>query len=153
MKKKKIRETSEVADLQNQLKRALADYDNLQKRVERQESTYGYIAKVRFLTEILPVVDMFESAQDHLKDQGLAIALSTFYESLKLQGFMRIDTKVGDDFDENVHEAIEVVENKDLKNGVVVGVKLVGWRSVDEVVRPTKVVVNKVIDDSEEITN
>jgi len=141
--KKKSKNKDELADLENQLKRALADYDNLQKRVERQEQVYGYVARARFLKEILPAIDMFETVQGHLKDQGLAIALQTLDESLKSIGFERIETRVGDSFDEKVHEAVEAVEDGELEKGEIVDIKLVGWKSEDEVIRPTKVVVNR----------
>ncbi|MFC1649412.1 nucleotide exchange factor GrpE [Patescibacteria group bacterium] len=143
VKKKKTKGTKREADLHNQLKRALADYDNLSKRVERQQEVFGYVARARFLYEILPAIDMFEKAHEHLGDGGLAIAMQTLDETLKMQGFSRIDANVGDKFDENLHEAVDAIEDEKKKNGEIVEIKLVGWKSDEGAVRPTKVVVNR----------
>ena len=52
------------------LARALADYDNLSKRVERERQDLGKIASVGLVLKLLPVLDNLESAQVHLKGSG-----------------------------------------------------------------------------------
>jgi molecular chaperone GrpE len=115
-----------VQVLKNQLVRALADYDNLRKRVETERETWIRFSSERILVKIIPVLDAFESAQEHLKDQGLAIAINEFKKVLEEEGIEEIRPKVGDDFDEKYHEVVEVVEGKD-KNKIAELI-LVGWK-------------------------
>ena len=115
-----------VLTLKNQLVRALADYDNLRKRVETERDTWIRFSSERILVKMIPVLDAFESAQKHLKDQGLAIAINEFKKVLEEEGVEEIKPKVGDEFDEKYHEVVEVVEGKD-KNKIAELI-LVGWK-------------------------
>lgn len=113
-KEKKIekpgKESEEVALLKNQLARALADYDNLRKRVDSESQLWIKFSSERVLIKLFPVIDILESAQEHLKDQGLAIAILEFKKVLKEEGIEEINPKVGDEFNPEVHEAVEAVE-------------------------------------------
>jgi len=65
----------ELESVKTMLARALADYDNLNKRVDRERQDLIKIASVGVIIKLLPVIDNLESAQVHLKDQGLAISI------------------------------------------------------------------------------
>src|SRR4030043_1311120 len=112
--------------LKNQLVRALADYDNLRKRVETERDTWIRFSSERILVKMISVLDAFESAQEHLKDQGLAIAINEFKKVLEEEGVEEIKPKVGDAFDEKYHEVVEVIEGKD-KNKIAELI-LIGWK-------------------------
>ena len=142
--RKKSEETT--SELKEQLARALADYDNLRKRFEREREDFGKVAKVMLIARLLSIFDMLEEAQKHLKDSGLAITLEEFVKVLKEEGFEKIDVKVGDKFDELIHEAVEVVDSRDAKGeeGKITEIILSGWKLVDGVViRHAKVKVTK----------
>ena len=147
--KKARKETKgkELEDLKNQLARALADYDNLRKRVEREREQVEKIAGVKFALKALSVFDMLEGAQKHLNDSGLAITIEEFMKILNEEGIEKIEAKVGDKFDEEVHEAVEVADlqgSGEGKDGKVVKVILSGWKIIDgPVIRPAKVKVYK----------
>lgn len=137
----------ETSELKEQLARALADYDNLRKRTEREREDFGRVAKVMLIARLLPIYDMLEEAQKHLKDSGLAITIEEFTKVLKEEGIEKIDVKAGDAFNEEVHEAVEVTDlNSDGKDkeGKITEIVLSGWRLVDGVVlRHAKVKVGK----------
>ncbi len=135
-------ESEEIKQLKNQLARALADYDNLRKRVESTKQDLVYSASLRIISQLLPVLDQLEQANAHLKDQGLAISLQNFREVLKLEGYEEIKIKVGDKFDENIHEVIEVIDGE--QNNTVADVLQSGWKNINGlVIRPAKVKVFK----------
>jgi len=139
MASKKIK-PGELEAVKGMLARALADYDNLSKRVERERQDLSKIASVGVIIRLLPVLDSLESAQVHLKDQGLAITIGEFKKVLSEEGLTEIRSKVGDEFDENTMEAIEVIEGKD--KGKVAELVLAGWKFEDRtVVRHAKVKV------------
>jgi molecular chaperone GrpE len=140
--KKPVKEASEVEVVRAMLARALADYDNLSKRVDRERQELGKIASVGVIIKLLPVLDNLESAQVHLKDQGLAISILEFKKVLNEEGLSEIKPKEGEVFDENTMEAIEVVVG--MSNNTIVETVLPGWKYSDEtVVRHAKVKVSK----------
>jgi molecular chaperone GrpE len=134
---------NELETVKGMLARALADYDNLSKRVERERQDLGKIASIGVIIKLLPVLDNLESAQEHLKDQGLAISVVEFKKVLSEEGLDEIRPKAGDDFNEQEMEAIEVVAGSG-NNNTVHKLVLVGWKYEDgTVVRHAKVKVSK----------
>jgi len=132
----------ELEVLKGMLARALADYDNLSKRVDRERADLGKIASVGIIVRLLPVLDGLESAQTHLQDAGLAISLGEFKKVLSEEGLNEIKPKIGEVFDENTMEAIEVV--KGASDNSIADVVLPGWKFEDgTVVRHAKVKVVK----------
>ena len=138
----------ELETVKGMLVRALADYDNLSKRVDRERRDLGKIVSIGVIIKLLPVLDNLESAQVHLQDQGLAISIVEFKKVLNEEGLIEIRPKVGDEFNEQTMEAIEVVKGG--SNNRVSEVVLAGWRdggssmqSDGTIVRHVKVKVTK----------
>ena len=139
--KSRSTEKVDIDNLKNQLARALADYDNLRKRIEKEKDEFVVIANIKLIMKLLPVWDMLYEVQEHLKDSGIEITLNEFEEVLKEEGVTKIDAGKGNLFDEEVHEAVEVVKGKG-KKGVIVDEILTGWQYENGmVVRPAKVKV------------
>jgi len=125
--------------LQNQLARALADYDNLRKRTETEKGLWLIFAKQELLLKLLPVLDTLEVAQKHLKDKGLAMALSQFQNIFKEEGIVEIE---GGKFDAKIHEAVETLAGGEKDR--VAEVILKGYKFKDgPVIRHAKVKVYK----------
>lgn len=150
MKKKKP-DNQRVSDneklLKEQLARALADYDNFRKRVEREKNQIEMLANARLILKLLSVFDMLEEAQDHLADAGIGLTLEEFNKILKEEGVERIEAEPGTGFDEKLHEVVETVDvskKKGAKPGEIAEEVLSGWQvNKDLVIRPTKVKVYK----------
>lgn len=134
--------SNEAEQLKNQLARALADYDNLIKRVERERQDIEKLVSLRLVLKLLTVLDGLESAQIHLKDAGLAISIAEFKKILSEEGLTEIKPEIGSKFDENTMEAIEVIKGSSDNN--IAEVALTGWKYNDgTVVRHAKVKVTK----------
>jgi len=132
----------ELETVKGMLARALADYDNLSKRVDRERQDLGKIASVGIIVRLIPVLDNLESAQTHLQDQGLAISIIEFKKVLSEEGLTEIGPKIGEPFDPEIMEAIEVVNGA--SDNSIAEVVLVGWKFNDgTVVRHAKVKVIK----------
>ncbi|HUC94424.1 MAG TPA: nucleotide exchange factor GrpE [Candidatus Saccharimonadales bacterium] len=132
----------ELETVKGMLARALADYDNLSKRVDRERQDLGKIASVGIIVRLIPVLDNLESAQTHLQDQGLAISIIEFKKVLSEEGLTEIGPKIGEPFDPEIMEAIEVVNGA--SDNSIAEVVLVGWKFEDgTVVRHAKVKVVK----------
>ncbi|MDP3998432.1 MAG: nucleotide exchange factor GrpE [bacterium] len=100
-----------VRDLEEKWKRALADYQNLEKRVESRRQEVAAFAAKGLILKLLPVGDTLNLAARHLKDQGLDLAIGHFRQILESEGLEKIETE-GKDFDPNEMECVEVVEGE-----------------------------------------
>lgn len=129
--------------LKNQLARALADYDNLRKRVEREKEDWVKLAGLKLVLRLLPILDNLRQAQNHLGDTGLAITIGELETLLGDEGIEEIQVNRGDSFNPDLHEVTEVVENCQEENKIE-GVVLSGWKFKDGIViRHAKVKVTK----------
>ncbi|MCL4382880.1 nucleotide exchange factor GrpE [Patescibacteria group bacterium] len=136
------KQSKETEELKNQLARALADYDNFRKRVERERELNEKLANLKFILKLLPVLDMLKDAQRHLKDKGIELTIKTFGETLDAEGIEEIVTEAGDEFDPSMHEVTEVIPGTD--ENKISEVMLSGYRYKEgPVIRHAKVKVIK----------
>src|SRR3989344_8788806 len=119
-------------DLEHQLKRALADYQNLERRIDEERRLLSHLSSALVVEKLLPVLDNLESAQKHLKDEGLEIVTKQFKEVLVSEGVEEIVSE-GSPFDPNLHEATEILESE--KDGIVFKVLRKGYKINDKVLR------------------
>lgn len=136
-----------VSQLQEQLnevsdrwKRAMADYQNLQKRVEQERNDFVRFAAKNFISKLLTVVDDLEKAHEHIKDQGLELALRKLHQILKDEGVEKFEV-LGKDYDIHTMEAITSVEGEE-DNKVVAELRS-GYRMHGAVLRPAQVAVSQ----------
>ena len=114
--RKKINWQEQINDLENKWKRALADYANLEKRIDSEKQSFVKYSNLKLLEKLLPILDDLERAEKHLKDQGLMLAVNKLREILKNEGVEEIKTQ-GEEFQPEAMEAIEIVRGP--KNKVV----------------------------------
>lgn len=128
-----------ATDLEGQWKRAVADYLNLEKRIEKEKSAFIKLANASLLDKLLPILDELETCTLHLKDEGLNLILSNFKKVLESEGVKPIKVK-GKTFDPETMDAVEVVKGPKNK---VIEVNLKGYQYEDKVLRPAKVKVGQ----------
>ena len=137
------KENVELSNLKIQLARALADYDNLRKRSEEERGVWIRVATQNTVQKILPVLDTLETAQKHLNDAGLAISISQLKSVFTEEGLKEIDPKIGEEFDPELHEAVDSVEDSE-KTGTIAEIYTKGWKfESGSVVRYARVKVYK----------
>jgi molecular chaperone GrpE len=129
----------QVDELTEKWKRALADYQNLEKRVESEKKEFVKFSNASLIDKLLGVLDDFERAQKHLKDKGLEIAINQFKSVLQIEGVEEIKTK-GKEFEPMLMDCIEVVRGEENK---VVEVLEKGYLLNQKVLRPAKVKVGQ----------
>lgn len=128
------------AELEGRLRRALADYQNLERRVEEERKSLLKLSALLLIEKFLPVLDNLESAQVHLQDEGLEIVIKQFKDILAAEGVEEIEA-IGSEFNPNFHEAIETEQGE--KDNMVSKVVNIGYKIEDKVIRPAKVIVSK----------
>ncbi len=132
----------QIEILSNSWKRATADYQNLQKRVEKEKEDWSRVTNLSLLGRLLDLCDDLERAQGHLKDSGLDMVLKNLKNIILDQGLKEIEVRLGVDFDPNFHDCLEVVFGQE--DGKVVQVVGKGYILGERVVRPAKVKVSKL---------
>lgn len=131
--------------------RALADYDNLKKRTQKEIENIQLYAGEQLIKDIIPVLDNFERAIDSVED--VEDKESAFYNGIKmiynqLKGVMKkygveeIEAQ-GKPFDPKLHEAIMTVESEEYEDETVVEVLRKGYTYHSKVIRPSLVKVAK----------
>ncbi len=137
---------NENKDLQNQneelinkLKRALADYQNLQTRVEKQRLSFVNQAKEEILQQFLPVYDNLHRALLSIKDEGLSFVADQFKTILVNQGLTEFG-QAGDQFDPYLHDCVDLGKGKE---GEILAVLEKGFKLGEKVIRPARVKVGK----------
>lgn len=117
--------------------RALADYQNLEKRSEERVSDVRKYAAEIILLRLLPVVDTFGKVREHIHDPGLDLAYKELLSVLTEQGVEKIEV-VGRAFDPTEMDCLEVVSGPD--NQVMEEV-MPGYRFRGKVLRVSRVKV------------
>ncbi|KKR85901.1 MAG: Protein GrpE [Candidatus Curtissbacteria bacterium GW2011_GWA1_41_11] len=143
MPKKKhdlIKKDQKHQELEERLKRTMADYQNLERRIEEERKLLSKLSAMLLVEKLLPVLDNLENAQSHLKDQGLEMVIRQFKEILNQEGVEEIEA-IGQQFDPNQHEAVEAQAGEN--ENTVARVVAKGYKIEDKVIRPAKVVVTK----------
>jgi len=129
-------------EVEENWKRALADYKNLVRRTEEERVLIGKFANTDLLIRLLPALDLMERAARHSGDAGVRMAADEVRRVLSEEGLTVIDPRKGEQFDEKVHECGETVDGG--KSGLVAEVVEVGYKWRDGLVlRPAKVKVYK----------
>ena len=128
--------SEELENLENSLKRALADYQNLEKRVGEEKSEWIKMANRDLLFKLLPVFDTLNLAQKHIQDEGLILSIKQFMDVLRSVGVEKINTQ-DQTFDPSSMEAVEKTgEGEKVIDEVRAGFTLFG-----KVIRPVLVKV------------
>ncbi|MFC1780269.1 nucleotide exchange factor GrpE [Patescibacteria group bacterium] len=128
--------------------RALADYQNLQKRIEEDRKKMSSVTNLVILGQLLDILDDFDRALSNSKDNvdGIVMVRDKIKTLIINSGLEEIECKAGEKFDSNHHEAVGVVTiTEDSEDNSVNEVVQKGYKVSEsgEVVRPSKVIVSK----------
>lgn len=135
-----------VTELEGQLKRAVADYRNLESRVSQGRSELTSFVGAELVRKLLPVLDHLEQSLAGISEEekksgwvkGVELAAKEFNQVLKYEG---LDEIVADGlFDPSLHEAVDTGEGEDNK---ILKVVRKGFRLNGKVIRPAQVVVGR----------
>ena len=141
----------QLAEAQLKWQRLAADYQNYQKRANRQIEQARQFGQENIAAAILPVLDNFQHTLQQGQDsqdlaaimQGVQIVHDHLLNVLQQAGMQRIEIKPGDTFDPNHHQAILHVEHDEIKPNAVVQELAAGYTMNDRTLRPAKVSVSK----------
>lgn len=147
-------ESAELAQLQSQLaaaqqlasqkeeayRRALADYQNLQRQTGQEKQRLVQLAEMTLLLDLLPTLDHLEMAITHGVDPAVQMVRDQLFRTLEQHGLTRIPAEVGQEFDP---ELMEVIDTTDGPPNQVVTIARQGYQLKGTVVRHVQVIVGK----------
>lgn len=130
--------------------RALAETDNMRKRMQREKEEAVRYSASAVLSDILPALDNFDLALEHARDNtackdffiGVDMTRKLLLESLKKHGLEPVGA-VGDEFDPALHEALSMEANPDVPDGSICTMLNRGYKLHERLLRPAKVIVCK----------
>lgn len=139
----------EAADNHERFLRACADLDNYRKRAEKEKADGINFANESLISEMLPVLDNFERALSHAKEEnldsltkGVQLIIEQMCAVFKKFGLQEIKS-VGERFDPAVHHAITHEESMEAEPETVVKEFQKGYYLKGRLLRPAMVSVAK----------
>lgn len=139
VEEKKDTSDDKIQELENQFKRAVADYRNLEKRVQDERVQMVQFANKDLLLKLFPAFDMLFLAEKYVTDEGLKLSVKKLTEVLKEVGVERIETE-GKEYNPHLMEV--VVTEAGEENKVLQELRP-GFTLFGKVLRPAHVKVGK----------
>ena len=137
-----------IAELEDKVKRQMAEFDNFRKRTDKEKNAMFETGAKSVIEKILPVVDNFErglaSIPEEEKETPFAEGMEMIYKQL-IGELEKMEVKpipaVGEEFDPNLHNAVMQVESDEYESGVIAQELQRGYTYRDSVVRHSMVAV------------
>ena len=147
-KKKKDKKDEQIEELNDKLKRQMAEFDNFRKRTEKEKTQMYDMGAKSIIEKILPVIDNFErglaAVPEEQREDAFVVGMDKVYRQmlteLDASGVKPIEA-VGQEFDPNFHNAVMQVESEEYASGVVAQELQKGYMYKDSVVRHSMVAV------------
>lgn len=141
----------EVQSRFEQLRKQLqSETDETRQRLNRAADERAHREKANFIAGLLPVLDNLQRATEAAETgsspeviaEGIRQTASSFENALAAAGVEPIDT-VGQQFDPELHDAVETVEVEPENEGKVVAEYARGYKIGDRLLRPARVKVGR----------
>jgi molecular chaperone GrpE len=145
---------AEAAEWQDQYLRAMAEFENYRKRMERERSMMLKYSGETIFRELLPVIDNLEraveqgvvdgvDAEQNLRAllEGVALTLKSLRSTLEKFEVKPIDS-IGQPFDPTVQEALSMEPSEEVPANHVVNEYEKGYHYKDRLLRAARVIVS-----------
>jgi len=142
---KKLEE--ENFDLKDKWQRALADYQNLERRTQVEISQRVSSKTNDLLLNFINIYEDFVRAENSLSKEKIdtsgIIAVIKNMENLLAENNIKPIDAIGEIFDPQLHEAVSMVVDDTLDEGTITQEVSKGYISGKAILKPSKVIVSK----------
>ena len=147
-----LKENEELKAKLDEALRAYAKCENDKKILQKEADAYADYAYEKFAKDLLPVVDSLELAIAHSGDiedkaeafdkllEGVELTLKKMLDTFKNHGIEPVEHK---EFDPELHQAIQHVQNEAHEEGAIVDIYQKGYKLKNKLIRPSMVTINK----------
>ena len=146
--KKKDPKDEKIDELNDKLRRSMAEFDNYRKITDKEKSAMYEIGAKDVIEKILPIVDNFERGLNTIPEDAKGTAFAEGMEKIYKQFVKTLDDlgvkpieAVGKPFDPNFHNAVMHVEDENLGENVVAAELQKGYTYKESIVRHSMVQV------------
>ena len=137
----------QIGDLTDKWQRALADYQNLERRTQVEISQRVSSKTNNLLLNFINIYEDFLRAENSLSKENIDTsgiqAVIKNMENLLAENNITPINAVGEIFDPQVHEAVSIVEDNTLDDGTITQEVSKGYISGKAILKPSKVIVSK----------
>ncbi len=147
-KKKKDKKEEQIEELNDRVKRQMAEFENFRKRSEKEKMQMYDMGAKSMIEKVLPVIDNFErglaAVPEEQKEDAFVTGMDKIYKQLLTEletvGVKPIEA-VGAPFDPEYHNAVMQVESNEYESGIIAQELQKGYLYKDSVVRHSMVAV------------
>ena len=149
-KKKDSKEAAyeeKITDLEDQVKRQMAEFENFRKRTEKEKSMMFEMGAKTVIEKLLPIVDNFERGLASISEEeenSFSDGMNKIYKQMMTEldklGVKPIEA-LGKEFNPDLHNAVMQVESEEYEEGIIAQELLKGYTYRDTVVRHSMVAV------------
>lgn len=141
---------AELKKVNDQYMRLLAEMDNYKKRTANEMLKERKYASQSLADKLIDSIEVFSQALNTKTDDkqmqnflyGFKMIKDMIFNALKDEGVSEIETKVGDEFDPTIHEAMDTEFNPEKPEHSILKIKKTGYKFKDRVLRPAFVIIN-----------
>ena len=136
-----------LSDYDEKLQRALADYQNLERRTQVEISQRVFSKTNDLLLNFINIYEDFIRAEnslskDKINTDGIQAVIKNMENLLAENNIKPIDA-IGEIFDPQIHEAVSMIEDNSLDDGTITQEVSKGYISGKAILKPSKVIVSK----------
>ena len=137
----------ESSPCEGKLQRALADYQNLERRSQNEISQKVRLQTNQLMLNFIGIYEDFLRAKsaltsDGINTEGLEAVIKNM-DALLSENNIKVIDAIGEIFDPRLHEAVSIIEDDSFDDGTITQEIAKGYISREEVIRPSKVIVSK----------
>ncbi|MBP6828082.1 MAG: nucleotide exchange factor GrpE [Saprospiraceae bacterium] len=145
-------ENEKIRELQTQLEESrnkflylFSDFENFKRHAAKERMDLIQTAGRDILASLLPILDDFDRAdKNDALTEGTTLIHQKLVKTLKSKGLTAVETKPGDEFNADLHEAVaEIPAATDDLKGKIVDILEPGYSLGERIIRFAKVVVGK----------
>ena len=140
----------ELKEKDEKLLRSYADFQNYQKRMEKELTLKEEEIKRRYLLELLDINEILKKVyvDDNPKDalKLMIKNIENFFEKEKI----KIINCIGEKFDHNLHHAVTIIDKDDCEDNLIIEEVKKGYTINEKLLRPSQVIVSKKKEDKKE---
>lgn len=133
----------ELKENKEQLLRSIADFQNYQKRMEKELELKEKEIKKKYLSELIDLNELLKKAYaDKNPREGLKLMIDNIEKFFEKEHIKYIEC-IGKKFDHNLHHAVTALEKDNCEDEIIVEEVKKGYMMNDKLLRPSHVIVAK----------
>jgi molecular chaperone GrpE len=148
---KRLKELNEnLSQEKDKYLRLFAEFENFKKRNAKERIELFKTAGQDIISSILPILDDFDRAivqipsEEKKNFEGFVLINNKLIDTLKSKGLKATETKLGDTFNAEIHNAITLIPIEDAsQKGKIIDITEKGYQLGDKIIRFPKVVVGQ----------